>query len=91
MNERERFEEWLNDTLYYADYPENITDQERSDSWAGFEARAEIAKQDEKELIEALKYYANNQHVKRNIRQGKEFIEVENGEIAKKALEKLNG
>ena len=37
----------------------------------------------------ALRFYADNQHVKRNIRQGKEFIEVENGETAKKALEDI--
>ena len=84
MNERERFED---------KYPneKNASGNWATDLWIGWQARAEIAKQDEKELIKALKYYANNQHVTKYIRQGKEFIEVENGEIATKALEKLNG
>ena len=84
MDERERFYKYFKGAM-----PGNKTYERHM--IAGWDARAEISKQDEKELIDALKYYANNQHVKKNIRQGKEFIEVENGEIAKMALEKLNG
>ena len=35
----------------------------------------------------ALSFYADNQHVKKYLRQGKEFREIEDGETARKALE----
>ena len=75
MNLKE-IKEWVDDEGYLDNVYDPIT--ENTFYW--------LIKRIEK-YEKALRFYADNQHVKKYLRQGKEFREIENGEIARKALE----